>query len=81
MVVDGCEITMDAGLPNNTAYGFNWCNCELRCQTAEMFDIEQGVWYDPDVFIHKAVVSTLSNLRFTGVRNFVKIVKNVSQLT
>lgn len=81
MVVDGCEITMDAGLPNNTAYGFNWRNCELRCQTAEMFDTESGVWYDPDVSAHKAVVSTLSNLRFTGVRNFVKIVKNVSQLT
>ncbi len=81
LVVDGVECTADNSLPANTSYGFSYRNCELRCQTDDLFDTEGGVMYDRDVSAHKAVVSTISNLKFRSPRHFFKIVKNVSQLT
>lgn len=68
---DGCEIGPENAIPSGVGYGFNIQNCELRCLDEEMYRV-QGPEYDIDNDAYKAVVSTLSNLKFSSPRNFLK---------
>ena len=69
---DGAEITAEHACTANAAYGFTPESVEMRCMDASMFDVE-GPEYDIDSQSYKAVVSTLSNLKFTSPRGFAKI--------
>jgi hypothetical protein len=80
-VFDGVTVSWETGIPNTCphaavamyGYGFNWNNIELRSMEETLFRSE-GLEYDIDTQSHKAAVSTLSNLRFSSPRNFVKFV-------
>lgn len=80
IVVDGVECTYDSSLPVNTGYMYSYRNIELRCLEGQLL-MPEPMLYDMDTSSHKAVVATMSNLKFKSPRNFIKIVKNVSQLT
>lgn len=80
IVVDGVECTFDSSLPVNTGYMYSYRNIELRCLEGQLL-MPEGLEYDIDTQSHKAVVSTMANLKFASPRNFVKLVKNVAQLT
>jgi hypothetical protein len=52
-------------------YGINFNNIELRCMYDSIMKTE-GPEYDMDSQGYKAVVKTLSNLKFNSPRNSVK---------
>lgn len=74
---DGVEISWENGVPGADAasvvingYGFN-VNCiELKSMEDGMLLRTEGPVYDIDDQAYKAVVSTLSNLKFKSPRNF-----------
>jgi hypothetical protein len=81
-VFDGVTVSWETGVPdmstNETTnlamqgYGFNFNNIELRSMEDTLFKSE-GLEYDIDTQSHKAVVYTLSNLKFNSPRNFCKL--------
>lgn len=70
--VDGVECSWELAVPAATGYGFNYNNITLKCMYAQLFKAE-GPVYDINDQMHKAVVSTLSNLKFSSPRNFSKL--------
>lgn len=69
---DGIDISWETAIPNSTAYGINLGNVELMSMDDSLFRPE-GPEYDLRQQSYIAVVSTLSNLKFTSPRNFWKI--------
>jgi hypothetical protein len=70
-VFDGIEVSWEGAIPGDTGYGFNYNNIELMSMDETLFRPE-GPEYDIDTQSFKAVVSTLSNLKFKSPRNFTK---------
>ena len=77
---DGVDVSWETGVPAsdpaNTSrtmygYGFNYRTVELRCMEDTIFKSEMQ--YDIDTQADKAVVYTLSNLKFGDIRNVGKI--------
>ncbi len=69
--LDGVEFTFDSSLSGTLGYGFNYMNIELRGCDESLLKSE-GPEYDIHTQAYNAVVSTLSNMKFTSPRNFVK---------
>lgn len=80
---DGVEVSWEASVPKTTAatqptaplgtgYGFNWSNLELLSMRSTLF-VSEGPEYDIDSQFWKAVVSTLSNLKFESIRNIFAV--------
>ena len=69
---DGVEVGLENAIPASVGYGLNIANHELRSLDETMYRV-QGPEYDIDNDAYKAVVSTLSNLRFNSPRNFAKL--------
>ena len=80
IVVDGLECTSDNSMASGVGYLYSYRNIELRCMEGQLLTTE-GPEYDIDTQSHKCVVSTLSNLKFSTPRNFVKIVESRTQIT
>lgn len=72
VVFDGVEVSWEAGIAPNLGYGFNYDSMEIRSPSARLLKPE-GPEYDIDTQAFKAVVSTLSNLKFNSPRNFFKL--------
>jgi hypothetical protein len=70
---DGLEVTWDTAMPANVGYGLNWKNIELRCMYDSIFKSE-GPYYDEFTQRYNVAVKSLSNLKFSSPRNFVKLV-------
>lgn len=68
---DGVEVSWEAGVPSNTGYGINYNNVEVRSMFGDLL-MPEGPEYDLDSQSWKAVVSSLSNLKFKSPRRFVK---------
>lgn len=69
---DGIEVTWDTGIANSIGYGMNIQNINLRSMESTLLAVE-GPEYDIDDQSYKAVVGTLSNLKFKSPRNFFKL--------
>lgn len=69
---DGVEVTWETAVPSGVGYGINVNNIELLSMD-DTFIRSEGPEYDIDSQAFKAVVSTLSNLKFTSPRNFFKL--------
>ena len=80
LIVDGVEVTFDNGISQGIGYGGSYMNMDLRCMHADMLS-PQGPVYDIDTNSWKAVVSTLSNLKFSSIRNCFKIVDVIGKIT
>ena len=72
VMFDGVELSWEASVPTAVAYGFNYNNIELLSMFETLFRSE-GPTYDQDSQYYKAVVSTLSNLKFNQIRSMFKI--------
>lgn len=72
IIFDGVEVSWEAGVPTSTGYGFNYNLMELMSMYPNLLKSE-GPEYDIDTQSYKAVVSTLSNLKFKSPRNFFKL--------
>lgn len=70
LVYDGVEFTFDSAISGNKGYAYNWRNVELKCCDSMMLKPE-GPEYDIHTQAYNAVVSTLSNFKFSSPRNFV----------
>jgi hypothetical protein len=76
-VFDGVTVSWETAVPNSVGgvtmagYGINFNNIELRCMYDSIMKTE-GPEYDMDSQGYKAVVKTLSNLKFNSPRNSVK---------
>lgn len=71
VVFDGVEISWDVAVPATVGYGFNPANMELRCMYESIF-VSEGPFYDEHTQRYNAVVKSLSNLRCSSPRNFLK---------
>lgn len=69
---DGVDVSFENAIPVNVGYGMNINSIELRSMWGQLF-YPEGPTYDQDDQMHKAVVSTLSNLRFKSPRNYFKL--------
>lgn len=72
-VYDGVEVTWDVAVPAGVGYGLNFNCIELMCMQGSLLNVEGPVW-DIDAGGSKALVKTLSNLKFKSPRNFFKLV-------
>ena len=70
---DGVEVSWESGVPNGVGYGMNYDNIELKSMDDSLLRSE-GPEYDIHSQSFNAVVSTLSNLKFSSPRNFFKLV-------
>ncbi|MGH7127131.1 MAG: hypothetical protein ACREIV_01090, partial [Planctomycetaceae bacterium] len=69
---DGVEVSWEAGVPSGVGYGLNWMNITL-CSMGEDLLRSEGPEYDIHSQAFNAVVSTLSNLKFSSPRQFFKL--------
>ena len=69
---DGIEVSWEAAVPNGVGYGMNYENIELKSMDDSLLRSE-GPEYDIHSQAFNAVVSTLSNLKFSTPRNFFKL--------
>jgi hypothetical protein len=67
------EVSWESGVPNGVGYGINYDNIELKSMDDSLLRSE-GPEYDIHSQSFNAVVSTLSNLKFSSPRNFFKLV-------
>lgn len=82
-VFDGVTVSWETAVPNTSphedgtramaGYGINFKCLELKCMYDTLFKTE-GPEYDMDTQGYKAVVKTLSNLRLSSPRNFLKLI-------
>jgi hypothetical protein len=72
VMFDGVELSWEASVPTACAYGFNYNNIELLSMFETLFRPE-GPTYDMDNQFYKAVVSTLSNIKFNQIRSMFKV--------
>jgi hypothetical protein len=69
---DGVEVSWEAAVPSAVGYGLNYDNIELKSMDDSLLRSE-GPEYDIHSQSFNAVVSTLSNLKFSSPRNFFKL--------
>ena len=69
---DGVEVSWEAAIPGGVGYGLNYDNIELKSMDSSLLRSE-GPEYDIHSQSFNAVVSTLSNLKFSSPRNFFKL--------
>ncbi len=69
---DGVEVSWESGVPTGVGYGINYDNMELKSMDDNLLRSE-GPDYDIHSQSFNAVVSTLSNLKFSSPRNFFKL--------
>ncbi|MAH44510.1 hypothetical protein CMI37_01700 [Candidatus Pacearchaeota archaeon] len=69
---DGIEVSWEAAVPSSVGYGLNYDNIELKSMDESLLRSE-GPEYDIHSQSFNAVVSTLSNLKFSSPRNFFKL--------
>ena len=69
---DGIEVSWETAIPDAVGYGLNYKNIELKSMDDSLLRSE-GPEYDIHSQSFNAVVSTLSNLKFTSPRNFFKL--------
>ena len=69
---DGIEVSWEAAVPTAVGYGINYKNIELKSMDDSLLRSE-GPEYDIHSQSFNAVVSTLSNLKFSSPRNFFKL--------
>ena len=69
---DGVEVSWEAAVPTGVGYGINYDNIELKSMDSSLLRAE-GPEYDIHSQSFNAVVSTLSNLKFSSPRNFFKL--------
>ena len=70
---DGIEVSWEAAIPAGVGYGLNYDNIELKSMDSSLLRSE-GPEYDIHSQSFNAVVSTLSNLKFSSPRNFFKLI-------
>jgi len=75
-VFDGVEVSWEVGVPTATVYGINYNQMELKSMDDTLLRTE-GPEYDIHSQAFVAVVSTLSNMKFSSPRNFFKIIDGV----
>ena len=69
---DGIEVSWENAVPTAVGYGMNYDNIELKSMDSSLLRSE-GPEYDIHSQSFNAVVSTLSNLKFSSPRNFFKL--------
>ena len=69
---DGVEVSWEAAIPTGVGYGLNYDNIELKSMDDALLRSE-GPEYDIHSQSFNAVVSTLSNMKFSSPRNFFKL--------
>jgi len=69
---DGIEVSWEAAIASGVGYGVNYDNMELKSMDESLLRSE-GPEYDINSQSFNAVVSTLSNLKFSSPRNFFKL--------
>ena len=69
---DGIEVSWEAAIASGVGYGVNYDNMELKSMDESLLRSE-GPEYDIHSQSFNAVVSTLSNLKFSSPRNFFKL--------
>ena len=69
---DGIEVSWEAAVPTGVGYGLNYDNIELKSMDSSLLRSE-GPEYDIHSQSFNAVVSTLSNMKFSSPRNFFKL--------
>jgi hypothetical protein len=69
---DGIEVSWEAAVPSSVGYGLNYDNIELKSMDESLLRSE-GPEYDIHSQSFNAVVSTLSNMKFSSPRNFFKL--------
>ena len=69
---DGIEVSWEAAVPSTVGYGINYKNIELKSMDDSLLRSE-GPEYDIHSQSFNAVVSTLSNLKYSSPRNFFKL--------
>lgn len=69
---DGIEVSWETAIPDGVGYGLNYQNIELKSMDDSLLRSE-GPEYDIHSQAFNAVVSTLSNLKFSSPRNFFKL--------
>ena len=69
---DGVEVSWEVAVPQGVGYGLNYENMELKSMDDSLLRSE-GPEYDIHSQSFNAVVSTLSNLKFSSPRNFFKL--------
>jgi hypothetical protein len=69
---DGLEVTWEAGVPTATGFGMNYNAVEMLSMDNTLLRSE-GPEYDIHAQSFNAVVSTLSNLKFSSPRNCFKL--------
>jgi hypothetical protein len=69
---DGIEVSWEAAVPAGVGYGVNYDCMELKSMDSSLLRSE-GPEYDIHSQSFNAVVSTLSNLKFSSPRNFFKL--------
>lgn len=72
LVFDGMEVTWEAGVPTSTGYAMNYNQVSLRSMDDSLLRSEGPVYEIADQS-YRAVVSTLSNLKFQSPRGCFKI--------
>jgi hypothetical protein len=72
VMFDGIEVSWEVAVPSTVGYGINYNQMELISMDDQLLRPE-GPEYDIDSQSFKAVVSTLSNLRFASPRSFFKL--------
>ena len=74
---DGVEVSWEVAVPSGVGYGINYNCMELKSMDSQLLRVE-GPEYDMDTQSFNAVVSTLSNLKFSTPRNFFKVMELAS---
>tara|TARA_R100001594_G_scaffold132352_1_gene172520 strand:+ start:4803 stop:5957 length:1155 start_codon:yes stop_codon:yes gene_type:complete len=69
---DGIEVSWETAIPQGVGYGLNYQNIELKSMDDSLLRSE-GPEYDIHSQAFNAVVSTLSNMKFSSPRNFFKL--------
>jgi hypothetical protein len=69
---DGVEVSWEAAISSGVGYGLNYDNMELKSMDESLLRSE-GPEYDIHSQSFNAVVSTLSNMKFSSPRNFFKL--------
>lgn len=72
VMFDGVEVSWEVGVPTGVGYGINYNQMELKSMDSTLLRPE-GPEYDIHSQSFNAVVSTLSNLKFSSPRGFFKL--------
>lgn len=76
-VFDGVEVSWEVAVPSGVGYGINYNMMELKSMDESLLRVE-GPEYDMDSQSFNAVVSTLSNLKFSSPRGMFKVMSLAS---